>query len=241
VYGLFLFQKECIFKIHLFTKKEISEKIREGKSIIRFGDGEINLLLGLKNHYHSFSPVLQKMLLEIVSEYQQNSRYILAIPRFITQSNEYLKTINKFNVWLPLKVIFWLKFNKNVSYYDAHSFYYVNYFETVIGPLLMDKHVVLVTKQATIEMQSNNPSIPWKQFTSIAAPQQEALDQYEIIVSTIDSHIAHWPQSEVVILFALGPVGKFIAYQFSQKGVQSLDIGKVAEVMYTESTIEYLI
>lgn len=241
VYAKFFLMKRCIFNIHLYSVEEIKTKIKNGQSIIRLGDGEINILLSLSNHYQKFSPVLQQMLQKIISEYSEKSPYILAIPKFVTVSNLELKQINKFNVWLPLKVMFFLKFKKNVGYFDAHSFYYDNYFESVVGPYLTDKQVVLVTKKATIEVQAQNQNIPWKNFSFVEVPESDALSTYENIKLKIETHIQQFESSKTVLLFALGPVGKYLTYSFAHQGIQSLDIGKVAEVMYNNVSLEYLI
>jgi hypothetical protein len=228
-------------KVPLYTEQEISALVSEGKSIIRFGDGEINLLLNLQNHYQPYDPVLKKMLTRIVATYDSESPYILSVPRFIRSSNLELRTIGKFNVWLPLKVMFLLKFPKNVPYMDAHNFYYDEYFERVIAPLLVEKTVVLITKQETIALQSKNEKIPWKDFQFVPTPAEYSLSSYEHITSDIDAKLAAFDPNTVVLLFALGPVGKNLVQSYATKGYQSLDIGKVAEIMFTGESIEYLI
>jgi len=233
--------KRCVFNVKLYSKDEIQKEIINGRSLIRLGDGEINLLLSLSNHYQKFSPVVQKMLLKIISKYKNNSPYILAIPRFVNVTNTELKFIKKFNVWLPLKVVFYLKFRKDVNYFDAHNFYYDDYFESVVGPCLVDKNVVLITKKETIDFQSKNVNIPWKNLTFIEVPDSQALDSFKDIKLKIDSHIKLLSSDKTVLLFALGPVGKYLTYDFACSGVQSLDIGKVAEVMYNNISLEYLI
>ena len=240
-YAWLFFQKRAVQNIHLYSDTEIKNQLRCGKSLIRFGDGEINLLLGLRNHYQKFSPLVQKMMREIISNYNSSSLYILAIPRFVTVSNIELKKIGKFNVWLPLKAVFTVMFNKDVSYFDAHSFYYDDYFENVIGPLLYSKHVVLITKKQTIAFQSSNKKIPWSKLSWIEVPESEALQQFETIHKKIENHISDIGSQEVVLLFALGPIGKYLCYLFAKTGRQSIDIGKVAEVMYTDESIEYLV
>ncbi len=241
VYAKFFFEKKCVFNAYLYSKEEIQNQVTQGKSLIRLGDGEINLLLSLSNHYQTFSPLVQKMLQKIISQYNENSPYVLAIPRFINVSNTELKITKKFNVWLPLKVIFFLKFKKNVGYFDAHSFYYDNYFESTVGPLLLDKKVVLITKKTTIDFHMRNNNIPWKHLTFIEVPEIEAFNAYDDIKQKIETHIAQFVPTDTVLLFALGPVGKYLTYHFAFAGIQSLDIGKVAEVMYNNVSLEYLI
>ncbi len=238
VYAFFL--KDFSFKINFYKQGEIVTSLRQGKSLIRFGDGEINLLLGLKNHYHYFSPRLKKMMKEIVMSYSSKSPYVLSIPIFCNYSNKELKEIGKFNVWLPLKIVFFLIFPKNVSYMDAHNFYYDKYFENNIAPIFKDKIVICVTKKETIEKLKSRATL-LKDVFYVETPEYNALKEYENIKMDIDEKLLNIKPEDVVLFFAMGPVGKYFIFEYANMGYQSIDIGKVAEVMFTGESIEYMI
>lgn len=235
------FLKDFSFNEHFFTKEEVIKIIGEGKSIIRFGDGEINLLLDLKNHYESFSPRVKEMMKEIAYSYCKSSNYILSLPRFINMSNEDLKKIGKFNVWLPLKVMFLMVFPKNIGYMDAHNFYYDNYFETVVSPAIKDKKIIYITKRKTIESQIDNPKIPWKDIRYVETPENDALHNYEEVKEYINQEIEGLPKEEVLLLVAMGPAGKFLIFEYAEKGIQGIDIGIAMETMFTGKSLEHLI
>lgn len=241
IYGVTYFFKDFSFNEHFFTKEEIQKYIKEGKSIIRFGDGEINPMLDLKNHYEDFSPRLKKMMEEIVCSYSTKSPYILSLPKFINYSNTELKKIGKFNVWLPLKVIFLLKFYKHVGYMDAHNFYYDDYFETVAAPLIKDKKIFYVTRKETIEKQKNNGSIPWRDVIGIETPGTNGLGSYEAVKKRIDVEITHFNKEDVVLLFGMGPVGKYMIFEYAKEGIQAIDVGVAMETMFTKVSLEHLI
>ncbi len=240
-YLLIFWQRGFVFSTRLLSEKELVEELKKGKSLIRLGDGEINLMRGQKNHYQNFSPFLQKAMFDIVKQYTHESPYILAVPRFITCTNKELESMGKLYVWLPLKATFWIYFNKIAPYLDAHSFYYDGYFERTVGMLLGDKQVVLITKQETIDKQRNNKNIPWGKVSYVVTPEDEALSTYLEIKERIDSTIAAFDQRETVLLFAMGPVGKLLALEYARQGIQSIDVGKVAEVFYTGESIAYII
>lgn len=240
-YLVAFWQKDFSFKARLLTEEELISEIKKGKSLIRFGDGEINLMLGLRNHYQEFSSTLQKVMFEIVESYNQNSPYILSVPRFINCANRELKNMGKLQVWLPLKVMFGIYFNKSATYLDAHCFYYDGYFERTVGPAIVDKHVVLITNQQTIDKQKNNSNIPWTKISYVSVPEEEALSSYESIKVKINETINPAEVGETVLLFAMGPVGKQLAFEFAKNNIQSIDIGKVAEVFYTGESIAYII
>lgn len=240
-YFLFFWQKGFIMNAPLLNDSEITGAVKAGKSIIRFGDGEINILLSIKNHYQDFSPRLQKMLNEIVSNYNSKTSYILGVPRFINTSNQDLKNIGKLQVWLPLKIVFWLYFNKKTPYMDAHNFYYDNYFERVVVPEILDKDIIIVTRKETIDRIKQNKKLPWKNIAYIETPENNALGEYENIKNSIDKVLNNYNKSNVVLLFAMGPVGKYLIYGYANSGVQSIDLGKAVEVMFTDVSISYLI
>lgn len=233
--------KGFAFNEHFYSKEEIKELILRGKSIIRFGDGEINLLLDLKNHYHKFSPKLKEMIKEITASYSKDSHYILSIPKFINFRNEELKKIGKLNVWMPLKVMFLLMFSKNIGYMDAHNFYYDNYFEEVVAPIIKDKKIILITKKETIEKQKNSNYIPWKYASYIETPEENAIERYEDIKKSLNKELLNYKKEEIVLLVAMGPVGKYLIFEYGNKGYQGIDAGFVVEKMFTGESVQYLI
>ena len=227
-YSLVFWRKRFNFKTYLLSEKELIREVKNGKSLIRFGDGEINLMLGLENHYQSFSPQLQKSMFDIVRGYTDCSPYIVSVPRFIHHTNSELRKMGKLNVWLPLKVMF-------------GSFYYDGFFERTVGNAIAGKKVILITKKATIEIQKKNKSIPWKDLRFVVVPSEESLSSYDAIRANIDEVILSLDKKDIVLLFAMGPVGKKLIYEYSRQGMQAIDIGKVAEAMYTGESIEHLI
>jgi Glycosyltransferase GT-D fold len=240
-YGVVYLQKSFVADEHLFTEAELARHIKKGKSVLRIGDGEINLMLGLRNHYQTFVPELRTYLKTMVATYRTDSPYMVAVPKFINMTNTELKQIGKFNVWMPLKVMFSLYFPKRVGYLDAHVFYYDEYFERVIGPAISSYKILLVTKQETIDKQRQNKKVPFTHWEALPTPESEMLGQKEVIQQAIVDFVQLHKDERVIVLLAAGPVGKWIGYELALSGIQCLDIGKVAEVMYTGESIQYLI
>lgn len=239
-YGVLFFLKNAKFNIHFYTAYEIESFLKEGKSLIRLGDGEINLLLGLENYYHAFSPKLKMMMEEIIKSYSVTSPYVLSVPRFLNFSNRELKDIGKFHVWMPLKTIFLLMFPKKVAYMDAHNFYYDNYFENNIAPIFKDKIIICVTKKETIEKQKNNKNIPWKNIWYVEVPERDVLSVYEEIKRRIEKELCRFNKKDIVLFVAMGPVGKYLIFEYANRGYQGIDIGRGLEVVFTNESIEHL-
>ena len=210
-----------------------------GKSFIRLGDGEINLLPGLRNVYQSFSESLRDGMRSLIREYRAECPYVLGIPRSITRTNRELAERNRLYIWMPFKVFFWWMFPKNVSYMDAHAFYYDRYFEQVFAPLMRDKKVIVVTNATIVEKMRMNPRIPWKGVDYIETPAEQALGAYDVIVREIAAKVVR--KDQTVLLFGLGPLGKMMIKEYSEKGFQSIDVGRGLEAMFTDESLESLI
>lgn len=238
------FLKGFAFSIYFYSEKEIIDFISKGKSIIRLGDGDmVATQLGMENWYHRDDMRLRKMYRTIIENYKKNSPYILSVPRFINFTNKQLDALGpgKLSWGVPMKVMFLLQFNKKVPYMDAHNFYYDDYMENVIAPNIKDKKVIILTRKETIDKQKNNPRIPWKDLVYIETPALNAMDKYDEVKEELDKALKGVDPKKVVIFFAMGPVGKYILYEYAHKGYQGIDIGKVVEVMFTDESIEYMI
>ncbi len=237
VYGIFYLRSQCIANVQLYDRDEVAQAIRQGKSIIRFGDGEINLFLNINNHYQKYTPALAQSLKNIILSNSFEAQYVLAVPRFLNWSNVELKKINRKNLWLPFKVFYSLMFKKNLPYIDAHCFYYDNYFETVIAPALPTAPVVILTNKQTIESLRQNKELPWSTIRYIECPECDAFEQKIVIENQLDAELATLSMPPV-ILIALGPVGKCLAFTYSHKGYQCIDIGRGIERIYTDVSLE---
>lgn len=235
------FLKDFSFKIHFYSQDEMVKFLREGKSILRFGDGDmVSVPLDLQHTAGKPDERIKKWYRTIVAEYQRSSPYILSIPRFLNLSNEDIKKIGprKFNLWLPVKVMFLLNFNKKVSYMDSHNFYYDNYFEKVVAPVFYDKKIIFVVNKVMADKQRANINLPWKDIVYVEAPPYNAIDAYDEIVSNINNALEKYNKKDIVLFIAIGPVAKHLVYEYAHKGYQSIDLGRYADVMFTGESIQ---
>ncbi len=226
-------------KASFYDDAELQQLFLAGKSFIRLGDGEINLLLGLRNVYQAFSESLREGMRSLIREYRAECPYVLGIPRSITRTNQELAERNRLYIWMPFKVFFWWMFPKNVSYMDAHAFYYDRYFEKVFAPLMGDKKVIVVTNASIVQKMRANARIPWKQVDYIETPAEQALGACDAIAAEIDRKVVR--KDQTVLLFGLGPLGKTMIKEYSEKGFQSIDVGRGLEAMFTDESLESLI
>lgn len=241
VYPFFYFARKAVFPIRFFSQQELVDNLKRGKSLIRFGDGEINFFIGLGNPYQKYDPKIEQMLQEIVSNYKTQSEYMMAVSQPISVPNWELKTIGRHRVWQPFKIMFTFLFSKNVGYADTHQFYYDNFFEFIIAPIFTNKQVIVVTRRETIEKQKHNPLLPWKNIIWVEAPAGDAIANYDKLKASVVMSAKSLEIENTVIFFAVGPAGKYLMYELSKEHWQCIDIGKKVELMFTNESAEWLI
>jgi hypothetical protein len=232
------------FKPHasFLSEEDTARAIASGKSLIRFGDGEIYLMNYGSIHYQAFSQKLRRYFFEIIRSYTISSPYILAINEHVmTKSNRALRAHGQLRGWLPMKVYYLLSFPKKVSYSDASLFYYDRAFEKYIEPYLLDKHVIIMTRREQVE-RLKSCNLPYRNISYVVTPDFQSFDSYEDIKKELEEILAH-DESGVtpVVLAGFSVAGKVLAYEFSKKGIQVLDIGVGIELIHTGKHLEHML
>jgi hypothetical protein len=238
------FDKNFLIQASFFEDSKVLELISEGKSIIRLGDGELGLMTGRGVVGTVFTqkplPLFIKKFKEIISCYTKDSPYILAIPKKYTlYSNEDLKRENKLRTWLPFKVMYTLYFQKSIDYADAHMFYRPKFFEEHIIPIISHRIAIFVINETKVESLKDKPIARSLHF--VKTPPSEAGEQYEAIKEKIEKKIEELGVEKPLLLFSCGPVGKILLFEFALKGVQGIDVGEGANVLFESARIDYLV
>jgi hypothetical protein len=239
ILGLFL----CSFitgtkpnTVHAVSEEALLEAVGNGRSIIRLGDGETMILMGRDIHFQPYSPELRSGLDEIITNYTDQAPYIIGSPidQLAAADNE-LKTIGRMRIWRLFRIYFQHKFPQTTKYCSLVLFYHQNTFEKKIASALADRHVICVGNKKVLDQKlrayfsSNFP-----QATFVTAPSYDAFKEEQRICKEIDLTLAEHPDIRPVILMAIGPASKVIAYKYAMQGVQALDIGHGMEIIAQE-------
>ncbi len=220
-------QKKYKVKCMFFDDSELSEKLIEGKSLLRIGDGEIAIVHFLGIGYQAYNNQLRQEYVDAIKNYNENSKYLIGLPIFVNYSNIDLDNLgsNKKRLWLPLKITFDLMFNKKAKYVDAHIFYRDGKFEKIIMPLIKNKNVILVTNDRNISDIKNhifNNHI----YKYISCPEKNSHEIRDSLIKEISSDIitSNKKSKDFLVLLSMGPA-KTIAVELSEMGIQTIDIG----------------
>lgn len=233
IYTLSFFLPDYEQKVTFYSREELLDLIRAGKSFIRLGDGEIFLINYGSIHYQRYNHGIREALLRLIEDYSKESPYVLGIPRQLTKSNTWLRSRNLLHCWLPMRVVYWLRFNKTASYGDAHCFYYPHSFEKDIAPHLQDKHVVVVTRKGTIESLKENSQFSLLNVSYVESPDFNSYDVLDDIKARTNAVLKDTSRHPV-LLVAIGPASKPFVYEYSVRGIQAIDVGIGLEAAFTE-------
>lgn len=233
---------EYLLDIDYCNTSELVEALKQGKSLIRVGDGELYIMNGGGIHYQSYSKTLQKKLLEIVTSYSVNSRYLLGLNKIpISKSNTQLKKDNLLKCWLPMKVYWHLYFNQKARYFDATAFYFNETIPKYFEAYFKTKQLILVTNQCNIKALQNNTALPFTNIEYIEAPATDAFTAYDELKTAIVEKVNAYGVAHSLVLLACGPASKVLALDLIPSQIVSIDVGRGIEIAYTDDRIDHII
>lgn len=220
--------------IQIMSIDETLDWLEEGKSIARFGDGELDLILGKAIGFQSANERLGESLKNILSSKPENC--LIAVPDAISTLNNL--TEKSLDFWIPNMAKYreiWVGLltrhpEYNYRYGNAHiSRCYIRYkdksnskrwFERLMN-VWSGRDVVIVEGEKTKLGCGNDFLKTAGSVRRIIAPAENAFAKKDEIQNFILNNI----EKSAVIILALGPTATVLAYELAQQGYQALDIG----------------
>ena len=192
-------------------------------SIIRFGDGEFNLMNGKSIHYQDYSNKINDELKLIYSNYlNKKSNYILCVPRYYMKCNgiKLLKSKVLVSSWSFSRYYFQKNFNQYIKYGDAFCFSKKN-LEVVdeFFRKLTDMECIFVHNNVSYSIQFEKKYNIKTHFVSI--PKTNAYSSINSIIFEIKNKIT----DNSFVLVSAGPCGKVITRILSESKVFAIDCG----------------
>ncbi len=237
-------QWEYRIGVQFYSMEQLFSLLKnERKSLIRMGDGEAYLIHHGSIGYEPYSRELRADLLKTITEYKASSPYILCLPEMdINKSNKELIEKNRFQCWLPLKVLYSQIFPKDTTYGDAVTFYYWA-FRTFFSGLIQWRKLIIVTNKDIINSLNHDflKGIIW--YDTIITPDTNSYCHKAEIIQKIQYSISDFTNPEILLILACWPLSKALAYEFSNQWVQSIDIGRWIELISSRSdgNLEFLL
>jgi len=222
------------FKINS-ADETLDKLVNTSSSIIRFGDGEINLMAGNSIPFQHADEKLAERLKEALADCSDN--LMQGIPLlFASHMGNNIEAIHFTRAFYGKYHNFIVQnLNKDREYYDVSTTYrYIgnggtdvsfleDYYNKFIS-IWKDKDIAVICGDRIFNVIDNNIFDFASSVEYIYAPSTNAFDKYEEIKERalkIDKH--------KIVIIILGPTATILAYDLFKQGYRALDIGHLAK------------
>lgn len=201
-------------------------------SVVRFGDGEVDLMRGNSIPYQSYDVGLAQALLGIL-QIPSSPDLLVCLPDVFTDLERYNKNAQTF--WQ-------VHFERYRSFYETEcqSDWYgstflsrpyidlndktasATYFSG-LKSLWADRDILIVEGETTRSGMGNDLFDKARSVRRIVCPSKNAFEAYDQILPAILEVV----EDDCLVLLMLGPTAKVLAYDLSQRGYQAIDLGHI--------------
>ena len=201
----------------------------ERKSISRFGDGELDLIIGRDLKFQEHNEQLSKRLEEILKSKQDFC--MIGIPDVI--NGFYNLTEESEEFWIrnmERTRNTWLKYiDKDREYCTANlTRLYIRYkdksnsgiYFSIMKDIWKDRDVLICEGEQTRVGVGNDLLDGCKSIKRVICPAEDAFEKYDEILNTLKKE-----SKNTLIIIALGPTATVLAYDLAKDGYQALDMG----------------
>lgn len=206
--------------------------LEKGASVVRFGDGEMDLVAGRSIVYQDFDPELSARLREIMSM-ESNERLMICLPDVFTGLERY--SIDAQHFWSLNHLPHFLEKYKNICRAPWYGSTFISrpyidledktpsagYFAK-LKQLWQDKDLLIVEGLTSRSGVGNDLFDGAKSIKRIICPSRNAYSKLEAIKQAVREQA-----DNRLILTMLGPTAKVLVYDLVQEGYRALDIGHI--------------
>ena len=206
--------------------------LEKGASVVRFGDGEMDLIAGRSIVYQDFDPELSARLREIMSM-ESDEHLMICLPDVFTGLERY--SIDAQNFWSLNHLPHFLEKYKNICRAPWYGSTFISrpyidledktpsagYFAK-LKQLWQDKDLLIVEGLTSRSGVGNDLFDRAKSIKRIICPSRNAYSKLEVIKQAVREHA-----DNRLILTMLGPTAKVLVYDLVQEGYRALDIGHI--------------
>lgn len=222
-------------RLEVLSIDETAKAIKE-KSIARYGDGELSLMLGMGIKFQEKNSDLKKRLREIAKD-KDNPNCIVAVPPIFSNKQISILKPGSQKWWkrnLLLTRGHWYRFFKNKTYYDSFiSRFYLpmadksdeamHAFIELLKAVWEGKNILFVEGNKSRLGIGNDLFSNANSVRRILCPSENAYKKYDQILETALKNSTN----DDLIICAIGPTATVLAYDLSKEGRHALDLGHI--------------
>lgn len=209
------------------------DKVIEGKSLCRFGDGEFVLMTGGRINYQPRNSALAERLKEVLSS--QLPDLLVALPpcfgaldQIVEPSADFwrkwsLRKRDQIYSYLDMDRVYYnaffsrvyMQYNKSEEHYKRCTDYYEK-----AKKLWQGRDIVICEGHGTRLGMFNDLLAGAKSISRILCPPRNAFAKYDEILAAFDG-----TDKDKLILISLGPTATILSHDLCKKGFQAVDTG----------------
>ena len=230
-----VFKQEELFDISVMSIDEtLDELMKTEKSLIRFGDGEFNIMNGYSIAFQEYNEELARGMKEILLTANQEEMLLCMPEVFKTFRGEFPLDYNSEIFWkkeLDRYADFFKEYCQSKTYgsafisrpyiYSKDKTRAFDQFEKM-KQLFEGKDLLIVEGVTSRSGVGNDLFDKANSIKRIICPSYNAFSKIQEIREKILEHV-----EGRLILLMLGPTAKVLAYQLSQLGYRALDLGHI--------------
>lgn len=213
----------------LSQKESLQVLIDSDKSLIRWGDGESIILTGGNLYFQENSFKLIKFFFEIVRGYNENSRYLIALPNeYLKNNKQYIEGVDGYRTWKYTRFVYSFFFKKEYTYLDAFMFRENTILEnSEIEKLWLSKSNIFYIHNNFKYYHDFKNRYADKNIYFFQINNANAFAQSSKVLTAIQDILKanEIDKSDSVALISAGPASKVFVYSLSNIRIKSLDMG----------------
>lgn len=227
-----MFDQTSFLKIYN-VMETIDSLTNSNDSVARFGDGELQLILGHDIPFQKASKLLSARLQEVLASNINNVR--IALPYFIYHSKHNLNDVSR-DFWTKNGKLFRDTIAKYISTEntylaaeftiaaDAYKQFDKEKYFSCIQRIWANKDITIICGKTVFDKIDNNIFANAKSIEYQYAPSLNAFEEYANILQS-----SQQIDKKRLVIIILGPTAKVLAYDMSQLGYRALDLGHIAK------------
>ena len=230
-----VFKQEELFDISIMSIDEtLDELMKTEKSLIRFGDGEFNIMNGYSIAFQEYNEELARGMKEILLTANQEEMLLCMPEVFKTFRGEFPLDYNSEIFWkkeLDRYADFFKEYCQSKTYgsafisrpyiYSKDKTRAFDQFEKM-KQLFEGKDLLIVEGATSRSGVGNDLFDKANSIKRIICPSHNAFSK----IKEIKENILEYSEGRLILLM-LGPTAKVLAYQLTQQGYRTLDLGHI--------------
>ncbi|OYX85611.1 MAG: hypothetical protein B7Y83_04125 [Flavobacteriales bacterium 32-34-25] len=223
---------KCFIRLNILdTERSIDFLLGHPISLARFGDGEMNIIMGGDVHFQSYNKELAIRLLSLLKN-NKNSNLLIGIPLAINSTDGYKKNVKEFwEMNMDTGRMHWIRYSgiKRQFLNASLTRCYIDYEQKTMSKIWFEKLMllwfdkkILIVEGETSKLGVNNSLFSnVSSIDRIITSSSNAWSKYDLLLKGI-LEVAY---DYDMILVSLGPTATILAEDISTQGHRIIDIG----------------